>query len=231
MARIKPLSYGIAPNDLLNNKNISLSAKGMYTFMNCKPENWEFSISGLISQLKEGKDKIKSMLKELEDYGYLKRKKYQTSNGRWAWEYILMLAVLPSTDLPAMVLPATVEPSMENTPHISKKDLSKKDKVKKKETISENKFSQEIINILDLFSQINPSIQYGNKTQRKACIDMIKKFGYENVIRMAEQVIGVQGEKYSPTATTPYAMYIKLGDFKVYFDRSKTNSKVLDLSK
>jgi hypothetical protein len=126
MARIKPLSFGIAPNSLLNNKNISLSAKGMYTYMNSKPENWEFSIGGLVSQLKEGKDKIKSTIKELEKFGYLERKKYNTSNGRWAWEYILKIADLPSTDLPAMVLPSTV-----NTPHIIKKDYNKKDYNKK----------------------------------------------------------------------------------------------------
>jgi len=126
MARIKPLSFGIAPNLLLNNQDISLSAKGMYTFMNSKPENWEFSINGLVSQLKEGKDKIKSTLKELEKYGYLIRKKYNTKEGKWAWEYQLMLADSPSTDLPATVSPSTV-----NTPYIDKKELSKKDKVKK----------------------------------------------------------------------------------------------------
>lgn len=131
MARIKPLSFGIAPNSLLNNQDISLSAKGMYTFMNSKPENWEFSINGLVSQLKEGKDKIKSILKELEKYGYLIRKKYNTKEGKWAWEYQLMLADSPSTDLPATVSPATVSPSMVNTPYIDKKELSKKDKVKK----------------------------------------------------------------------------------------------------
>jgi hypothetical protein len=109
----------------------------------------------------------------------------------------------------------------------------RKEKVSKDKTISisENKFSQEIVNVMELFSQINPSIQYGNKTQRKACEDMFKKFGYENTIKMVKQVLGVQGNKYAPTATTPYAMYTKLGDFKVYFDKNKTESKVLDLSK
>lgn len=226
MARIKPLTFGTAPNLLLNNKNISLSAKGMYTYMNSKPENWEFSIGGLVSQLKEGKDKIKSTIKELEKFGYLERKKYNTSNGRWAWEYILKIADLPSTDLPVMVLPSTV-----NTPHIIKKELSKKDKVKKKENTSENKFSQGIVDIMELFSQINPSIQYGNKTQRKACEDMLKRFGYQNTIKMVNQVLGVQGEKYAPTATTPYTMYQKLADFKVYFDKQKTTNIVLDLTK
>jgi hypothetical protein len=83
---------------------------------------------------------------------------------------------------------------------------------------------------MELFANINPSIQYGNKTQRKACEDMIKKFGYEDTIRMVKQVISVQGEQYAPIATTPYKMYYKLADFKVYFDKKKSVNKVLDLS-
>jgi hypothetical protein len=103
--------------------------------------------------------------------------------------------------------------------------------LKRNRSTSENKFSQEIVDIMELFSQINPSIQYGNKTQRKACEDMLKRFGYESTIKMVKQVLGVQGNKYAPTATTPYTMYQKLADFKVYFDKQKTNDIVLDLTK
>jgi len=126
MARIKPLQYGIAPNSLLNNKEITLKAKGLYTFMNCKPENWEFSYKGLQSQLQEQKTAIKTAIKELEKYGYLIRRKYKKDNGQWGWEYELTLADYPSIENPSMVYP-----SMENIVHISKKELSKKELSKK----------------------------------------------------------------------------------------------------
>jgi len=226
MARIKPFTFGTAPNLLLNNKKISLKAKGLYTFMNSKPENWEFSYNGLQSQLLEQKSAIKTAIKELEKYGYLIRKKYKKENGQWGWEYQLTMVNYPSIENPSME-----KPSMENIVDISKKELSKKDKVIKKENNSENKFSQDIATILELFSTINPSIQYGNKTQRKACEDMIKRFGSNAVINMVKQVISVQGEKYAPTATTPYVMYKKLGDFKIYFEKQRTtNGELLDLS-
>lgn len=226
MARIKPFTFGTAPNLLLNNKKISLKAKGLYTFMNSKPENWEFSYNGLQSQLLEQKSAIKTAIKELEKYGYLIRKKYKKENGQWGWEYQLTMVNYPSIENPSME-----KPSMENIVDISKKELSKKDKVIKRENTSENKFSQDIATILELFSTINPSIQYGNKTQRKACEDMIKRFGSIAVINMVKQVISVQGEKYAPTATTPYVMYKKLGDFKIYFEKQRTtNGELLDLS-
>ena len=146
MARIKPLTFGTAPNSLLNNKEITLKAKGLYTFMNCKPENWEFSYNGLQSQLQEQKTAIKTAIKELEKYGYLIRRKYKKDNGQWGWEYELTLADYPSIENPSMVYP-----SMENIVDISKKELSKKELEKKKEnTIT----SDEVNQIIEYFNSI-----------------------------------------------------------------------------
>ena len=66
MARIKPLSFGIAPNSLLNNKNISLSAKGMYTYMNSKPENWEFFD-------RKQRETFENYQNDIEKNGYIKQ--------------------------------------------------------------------------------------------------------------------------------------------------------------
>lgn len=100
----------------------------------------------------------------------------------------------------------------------------------KKVITSENKFSQEIGEIIQLFTEINPALSYSNKTQRKAVLDMIKKFGYQEVIRMTKQTIAIQGEQYAPRVTTPYTMYQKLGDIAIYF-KANNNPKILDLTK
>jgi hypothetical protein len=75
--------------------------------------------------------------------------------------------------------------------------------------------------IMDIFYRINPTLNFGNKTTRSACEDMIKKFGLDATKAMAEQVISVQGKKYAPVATTPYQMKEKLAQFKIYFDSKK----------
>lgn len=78
--------------------------------------------------------------------------------------------------------------------------------------------------IIELFYKtINPTINFGNKTTRKAAQDLIKKFGFEQVKAMTEQVIAVQGRRFAPTVTTPYQLKEKLGDLKVYFEREKNN--------
>lgn len=68
---------------------------------------------------------------------------------------------------------------------------------------------------------LSPSLNYGNKTQRSSSGEMIRKYGLEGTLEMCKVVIAVQGKKYAPRASTPHAMWIKLGDFKSYFDAEK----------
>lgn len=92
----------------------------------------------------------------------------------------------------------------------------------------ESGLSQDIVKIIELFRELSPSLNYGNKTQRNACEEMIKKFGFEATLSMAQKVIQIQGEKYAPRATTPYSMWQKIGDFAVYF-KSKKSVGVIDI--
>lgn len=229
MAKIRiEKRYATIPNNILNCKDISFRAKGIWAYIYSKPDGWNFSAKKIALQSKEGVDAVRNAIKELENQHLLKRTKFQNELGHWDIEYLLLEY---SVGKPCAGKPNDGKPYNGKTTNISKKEYSKKDIVKKKEIISENKFSQDIKTILELFSTINPSIQYGNKTQRKVCEDMIKKYRADNVINMVKQVISVQGEKYAPVATTPYAMYKKLGEFKIYFEKQrKANGELLDLS-
>jgi len=79
--------------------------------------------------------------------------------------------------------------------------------------------------IIDLFyNSINPTINYGNKTNRTSAIYLINKFGLEGTIKMTKLVISLQGKKYVPTVTTPYQLKEKLADIKIYIEREKNNN-------
>ncbi len=75
--------------------------------------------------------------------------------------------------------------------------------------------------VFDIFYKINECINYKNKTNRSAAEFLIKKFGLDGTIKMAEQITACQGRPYCPTATNPYHMKEKLAQFKIYFDREK----------
>jgi len=112
--------------------------------------------------------------------------------------------------------------STREAPRYNKND--KNDKNDKNSITSDvKKTSQETDQIMKIFYKINPTLNWGNKTTRKACSEMIKRFGLDGTITMAKSIVEVQGKQYAPTATTPYQMKEKLAQFKVYFDRQKSN--------
>ena len=121
-----PCKFGQAPNELLNDPTISFKAKGLYTFMQSKPDQWDFTIAKIASQAKEGIDAIKGAIKELKSAGYLSIKNFQNKEGKWDSEYTLYFeprVEKPTTVKPTSVFSDTVKPTI-----ISKKDTSKKDK-------------------------------------------------------------------------------------------------------
>jgi hypothetical protein len=117
--------YGQTPNELLNNPNISLKAKGLFGYLQSKPNEWNFSVSKMKKQLKEGKDAISVSLKELEQLGYLRRTPAKNSLGQWeGYDYLLAENPFPEK-------PSTGKPLTENPYTLSKKELSKKELSKK----------------------------------------------------------------------------------------------------
>ena len=67
--------FAITPNELLYDKNISLRAKGLYLYIQSKPDNWEFSAERIVLETKDGVASIRAGLKELEEFGLIDFKK------------------------------------------------------------------------------------------------------------------------------------------------------------
>lgn len=118
-------AYGRTPNELLNDKTISLKAKGLFAFMESKPDDWSFSVTKIGRLVKESRDAVAAGLIELESSGYLTRSRYQDSSGYWQVEY--SLTDRPSSDIPTTENPSQENPSTENTLNISNKDITNKD--------------------------------------------------------------------------------------------------------
>ena len=74
----------------LKEKGMSLKAKGLLSEMLGLPDEWDYSINGLVSINKENESAIKSTLSELKDFGYLKITKLMpnaTTSGRIEYIY------------------------------------------------------------------------------------------------------------------------------------------------
>ena len=82
---IKPKSrYTSVPNELITDNKISTKAKAIYCLLASKPDGWDFYESALLKEIKEGKDFLRSALRELQDNGWIKKMQPRTSGGRFS---------------------------------------------------------------------------------------------------------------------------------------------------
>ena len=85
----KITNYTKIDNRYLEDKNISLKAKGLLTLMLSLPDNWKFNVNGLCLLCKESKNAVNSAIKELKDNKYLEVEKTYDESGRFIYVYII----------------------------------------------------------------------------------------------------------------------------------------------
>lgn len=123
ITRKKNQDYTVLSNVFLKDKNLSIKAKGFLAVVMGLPEDWEFSIKGLCSTLKEGKTAIYNVIDELKEYGYCNVVMCRDEFGRISGSDYTFFEEpqieLPQTDKPYTENPDTVKPNMENTPQLN----------------------------------------------------------------------------------------------------------------
>lgn len=85
----KSKNFTVVSNVIFSDNRISLKARGLYaTVMTLNENEWDFSISGIVSILKEGKTSVTSAINELIEYNYCKREYIHNGKYRTGVEYI-----------------------------------------------------------------------------------------------------------------------------------------------
>lgn len=130
-------NFGIVPNDLLNNKDLTFKAKGIYAYIQSKPDTWDFSAERISMQTKEGITSVRMALIELEKAGYLIRTQSRNNKGHLTYSYQLSgspiegFEEIPTSDYPMLDNPTLDNPTLDNLTLYSKKDNSNKEASKK----------------------------------------------------------------------------------------------------
>ena len=75
-------NYTIMSNHHLNNKALSLKAKGLLSLMLSLPDSWDYTTRGLAAICKEGVDGICATVRELEAAGYIVRRRVRDASGK-----------------------------------------------------------------------------------------------------------------------------------------------------
>lgn len=114
-------------------------------------------------------------------------------------------------------------------PH-SRVEYSRVDKSIVNNTSEQSSHDNDVNKVFDIFyNTINPAINYGNKTSRKATQWMIDKWGIDAVVAMAEYACSIHGKEYAPTVTTPYQLKEKLSSIKAYKEKQENNSNKITI--
>ena len=80
----KNANFTVMSNHHFKEKKMSLKAKGLLSLMLSLPDDWDYSIAGLATLSKDGRDSVMSALGELEKFGYLERARLTNDKGQFA---------------------------------------------------------------------------------------------------------------------------------------------------
>ena len=118
----KTKDYTVMANHHLRNTELSLKAKGLLSLMLSLPENWDYTTKGLSCICKDGIDSINATVKELEEQGYVVRKRIRNEKGQLtSIEYTILerpqhidtSEFQPKPENPILDKPTLVKPILE----------------------------------------------------------------------------------------------------------------------
>ena len=115
-------SYTVMANHHLRDERLSLKSKGLLSLILSLPDDWRISIEGMTQFSADGKDAIRSAIRELTDAGYITRAQTHSEAGTFSgYDYIVheTPAASPSSGFPTMEKPTTENPTLRNTDRLS----------------------------------------------------------------------------------------------------------------
>ena len=76
-------SFTVIDNYVLQNINLSWEARGFMAYLLSLPNDWSFTVRGLVKQTGSSKNVIMRLMNELKDAGYIKLERKKDKNGRF----------------------------------------------------------------------------------------------------------------------------------------------------
>lgn len=115
-------SYTVMANHHLRDERLSLKSKGLLSVILSLPDDWRISIEGMTQFSADGKDAIRSAIRELTDTGYITRAQTHSEAGKFSgYDYVVheTPTASPSSGFPTMEKPTTENPTLRNTERLS----------------------------------------------------------------------------------------------------------------
>lgn len=118
------------PNAIAQNDELSWKARGIFLYLASMPSNWQFYEVEVAKHASDGRDALRTGLKELEEKGYLKRYRKRNDKGQVV-DSEWILSDVPMFDKPMLNEPMLKKPTQVNQT-LQNKYLTKKDNTKER---------------------------------------------------------------------------------------------------
>lgn len=82
---VKNKEYFYASNEPFNDERLSWEARGVIGYLLSKPDGWECRNYDLLNKGPAGEHKLKRIMAELRQYGYLRRYRFHKEDGTFEW--------------------------------------------------------------------------------------------------------------------------------------------------
>lgn len=143
----KTRDYTVMANHHLRNKALSLKAKGLLSLMLSLPDDWDYTLKGLARICRDGVDSIAAAVTELEEAGYIVRKRVRDDKGRVRdMEYTILEH--PKEDIPPKQGFPVQENPVQDNPVQEKPEQEKRPQLSTKESNIQQSSTEESIPIL-----------------------------------------------------------------------------------
>lgn len=127
---IKDHNYTVITNAILRDTRLSLKAKGLLVTILGLPPTWDFTIKGICTVLKEGRDAVTTAIDELIECGYCSRINERNETGQFlGYDYTFYEQCRAKTS--ATESPDTDFPDSANPTQLSKQRLSNQEEKNK----------------------------------------------------------------------------------------------------
>ena len=191
----KTQNYTVLSNFHFKEKNMSLKAKGLLSLMLSLPDTWNYTIAGLVTLSKDGKDSVMSALAELEDFGYLERKRTTNKKGQFSGiEYYIYEQPQPVAEKQNTEKQKEDNQDADNPPQLSTNEL--KTKFNKVLNDKDTKYIKDYLDILDVIKDEELRDLYIDFIDnRKAAKAPLGRNGLKYLIERVRELGGLDIEK------------------------------------
>lgn len=141
-------NFTMISNVGLKDNRLSFKAKGLLSYMLSLPDDWIFYESEIVNHATDGKQSVRTGMKELEKFGYLVKEQKRNSKGKFAKiDWVVSdepingdtTTFQPSTTFPSTDNPSTDKRATDNRTLLSTNELSTNKQSTDKDTASPKK--------------------------------------------------------------------------------------------